>query len=145
MLQSVGTKVTAEQIAEIRSSEMSGRELALKFRVTPQYISMIRRGQNPSTARRDPAEVAKEMADIQTLTPLERETIAIDEIMQCVIAGIRDVKLMPQNDKRDKRLMFLTKCFKDCQDAKAGVGKRRDLGDLTDEQIAEKLLKAKNG
>lgn len=139
----MAAKVTAEQIAEIQAapSTVIHKELAFKFGVSPQYISMIRRGvSKPSAARIDRAEIEAKLQEIRGVsTMIQKRAQAADDMMDVCLLSLDDLKRTPSSEKREKRLAILARALRDIAEATTALRGADSLGGMSDDDLRKAL------
>lgn len=136
-------KLTVDQVALIKAApeETTNSALADEFEVSPQAISMIRRGVMHAKAERlTPDEVEVE---IQRIVGVPDMTLmrakAADEIMQCVLLCLDDLKRTKDPANREKRVAILAGALRDVAEATTVLKSPATLGEMTDDEIIAAL------
>jgi transcriptional regulator with XRE-family HTH domain len=136
-------KVTAEQLAEIKSAPegVLNKELALRFGITPQYVSMIRKGVSRPLAARIPADEAEaKLIEIRGMsTMIQKRAQAVDDAMDCVLLSLQDLKQTPISDKREKRLALIVRALRDIAEATGALRGSASLGEMSDADVRAAL------
>ncbi len=144
-------KITESQLEWIKSAppDTPHTVIAMQFGVSPQYISQVRRGvggEASTTARPEEPLLSKEASEAQlqavrgSSTMVQKRAQAADDLMDCVLLALDDLKRTRNPDRREKRISVLARSLRDIAEATTvlrGVG---TLSEMTDEDVKAALL-----
>lgn len=138
-------KLTAEEIAQIHSAPYAEKnaDLARKFKISRQYVGQIRKGHVAPLATL--VSVEDTNARLESIrgvsTMIQKRAQAADDLMDCVLLELDDLKRTADPIRRGKRISVLARSLRDIADATTvlkGVG---PLAEMTNEELRDALLK----
>lgn len=138
-------KLTLEQVDQIKNApaEVTNATLAAEYEVSAQAISGIRRGVMLTKAERlTPDEASVEITRIVGIPDMTlMRAKAADEIMQCVLLCLDDLKRTVDPANREKRVAILAGALRDVAEATTVLKSPATLGEMTDDEIIAALSK----
>lgn len=121
--------------------EQTNAALAKKHGITPQYVSLIRRGRVvPKSARLDAKEVDARVLEIAGDSGVTaKRAKAVELLFDAILLELDDIKLQERQDSRAKRLSVVARALKDASDCAAALRKASALEAMTDDELKAAL------
>ena len=122
----------------------TNKELATKHGITPQYVSLIRRGRVIPKAARLPIDEVDarvlEIAGDKGVTA--KRARAVEMLFDAILLELDDIKRQERTESRHKRLSVVGRALKDASDCAATLRRSAALEAMTDQEVLQALAAA---
>ena len=128
-------------------ADKTNAALAKKYGITPQYVSLIRRGRVvPKSARLDSKAVDARVLEIAGDSGVTaKRAKAVELLFDAILLELDDIKLQERQDSRAKRLSVISRALKDASDCAASLRRASALEAMTDEELRAALAAMAGG